>query len=449
MTGKIGESDMSRSKSLIDRIGDLYRWIDDRFKATALASVRYSFPSTFSHVLSNLGMATVICFLVTVVTGLPLLIYYRPTPWNVAYDSIKFITEEVAFGALLRGVHYHSSNGMVLFSILHAIYVFFKRLYKGRFDFLWVTGVLLAVLTVLTAFTGYVLIFNDRAVEAQNIMMGITEAIHPLMKALFAGTGLSDRALRLYAFHIAILPTIILAFLSVHLPRALRISVPMIIGIFAVLLIATGIYPAELGPKYDPAITIQFMPPEWYFLWVFTLLRTWAPVIYVGVLIPGIWVVLMMLAPWIDTGRRPRLTDRPKMAIIGVSSIVYFIYLTLRGVTGVGPPATQIPAYEVVGVLVAVVLASGIVFRLITPMLNRRVKSPKRGEERYLTPNIATALLLAIVGVQVVLVWAFANAYIMRNSRLLSLDLGLILLGLGMSQHIYATASKLPSSAKR
>jgi hypothetical protein len=137
------------------------------------------------------------------------------------------------------------------------------------------------------------------------------------------------------------------------------------------------------------------------------------------------------------------------MAIIGVSSIVYFIYLTLRGVTGVGPPATQIPAYEVVGVLVAVVLASGIVFRLITPMLNRRVKSPKRGEERYLTPNIATALLLAIVGVQLVLVWAFANAYIMRNSRLLSLDLGLILLGLGMSQHIYATASKLPSSAKR
>ncbi|MCW3992366.1 MAG: hypothetical protein NWE79_06635, partial [Candidatus Bathyarchaeota archaeon] len=186
-----------------------------------------------------------------------------------------------------------------------------------------------------------------------------------------------------------------------------------------------------------------------YFLWVFTLLRTWAPVIYVGVLIPGIWVVLMMLAPWVDTGRRPKLTDRPKMAIIGISSIAYFIYLTLRGLTGVGPPAQQVPPYEVVGVLVAIVLASGIVFKLITPVLNNRAKSPKRGERRYLTPNIATALLLAIVGVQVVLVWAFANAYVMGNSRLVALDIGLILLGLGMSQHIYATASKLPSDARR
>jgi quinol-cytochrome oxidoreductase complex cytochrome b subunit len=439
---------MSRIKGLIDRVGDFYRWIDDRFKATALASIRVSFPPTFSYVLSNLGMATVVCFLVTVATGLPLLIYYRPSPWNVAYDSIKFITEEVAFGALLRGVHYHASNGMVFLAVVHAVYVFFKRLYKGRFDFLWVTGVLLAVLTVLAAFTGYVLIFNDRAVEAQNIMLGITDAIHPLLKALMAGTGLSDRAMRLYAFHIAIIPTLILALLSVHLPRALRISVPMIIGIFAALFIATGIYPAELGPKYDPAVTPQFMPPEWYFLWVFTLLRTWAPVVYVGVLIPGIWVVLMMIAPWVDTGRRPRLTDRPHMAIIGISSIAYWIYLTLRGLIGVGPPAEQVPPYEVLGVLIAIVLASGIVFRLITPMLKRRTRTPRRGEERYLTPNVATALLLAIVGVQAVLVWAFANAYVLGDTRLVSFDIGLILLGLGMSQHIYATASKQPLNVK-
>jgi quinol-cytochrome oxidoreductase complex cytochrome b subunit len=263
-----------------------------------------------------------------------------------------------------------------------------------------------------------------------------------------AGTGLSDRAMRLYAFHIAIIPTLILALLSVHLPRALRISVPMIIGIFAALFIATGIYPAELGPKYDPAVTPQFMPPEWYFLWVFTLLRTWAPVVYVGVLIPGIWVVLMMIAPWVDTGRRPRLTDRPYMAIIGISSIAYWIYLTLRGLIGVGPPAEQVPPYEVLGVLIAIVLASGIVFRLITPMLKRRTRTPRRGEERYLTPNVATALLLAIVGVQAVLVWAFANAYVLGDTRLVSFDIGLILLGLGMSQHIYATASKQPLNVK-
>jgi quinol-cytochrome oxidoreductase complex cytochrome b subunit len=431
---------MSFIYGLINRLQDFYRWLDDRFKATALASIRFITYPTFTNILANLGMATTIFFLITIVTGLPLLIYYRPTPWNAAYDSIKYITEEVTFGALLRGVHYHASNGMVLFSILHAIYVFFKRLYKGRFDFLWVTGVVLAVLTVLTAFTGYVLIFNDRAVEAQTIMMGITEAIHPALKALFAGTGLSDRALRLYAFHIAILPAIILALLSVHLPRAIRISIPMITGIFAILFLATGIYPAELGPKFDPAGTPIFMPPEWYFLWIFTLLRTWAPVIYVGVLIPGIFVVLMMLAPWVDTGRRPKITDRPKMAVIGISSIVYFIYLTLRGLQGVGPPAEQVPPVEIIGVLIGTVLASVAFFKLITPMLIERAGRPKKKVAPSLNMNMATVLLAGIVVVQLILFYAFANAFILGNNKLVSLNIGLILMGLGMSQHIYAVA---------
>jgi quinol-cytochrome oxidoreductase complex cytochrome b subunit len=301
------------------------------------------------------------------------------------------------------------------------------------------------VLTVLAAFTGYVLIFNDRAVEAQTIMLGITEAIHPLVKSLMAGTGLTDRALRLYAFHIAIIPTILLALLSVHLPRAIRISIPVITIIFATLFLATGIWPAELGPKFDPAGTPIFMPPEWYFLWIFTLLRTWAPVIYVGVLAPSLLVVLMMIAPWIDTGRRPKLTDRPEMAIIGISSIVYFIYLTLRGLSGVGPPAEQVMPVEVIGVLIGTVIASTAFFKLLTPML-LKPKVPKKKTEHNLPLNTATGILVVIVLVQVVLFYAFANAFIMGNSKLVSLNIGLILMGLGMSQHVYAIA-KPPTEA--
>lgn len=439
---------MSIIYKAMDKLEEFYIWLDDRFKATILSSIRVITYPSIANVQANLGMATTIMFLVTIITGLPLLIYYRPTPWSAAYDSIKYITEEITFGALLRGVHYHSSNGMVLLSILHAIYVFFKRLYKGRFDFLWLTGVILMVVTVLAAFTGYVLIFNDRAVEAQTIMLGITEAIHPLLRSLMAGTGLTDRALRLYAFHIAIIPTILLALLSVHIPRAIRISIPVITIIFASLFLATGIWPAELGPKFDPAGTPIFMPPEWYFLWIFTLLRTWAPVIYVGVLAPGLLVVLMMIAPWIDTGRRPKLTDRPEMAIIGISSIVYFIYLTLRGLSGVGPPAQQVMPVEVIGVLIGTVIASTAFFKILTPIL-QRAKPAKKKNEPVLSLNTATGLIAAIVLVQGVLFYAFANAFIMGNSKLVSLNIGLILMGLGMSQHVYAIAAKPPMEAKK
>jgi quinol-cytochrome oxidoreductase complex cytochrome b subunit len=432
---------MSRFDKLVGALEAFYRWIDDRYKATAIAGIRFTFPGNFSYFLSNLGMATVICFLVTIVTGIPLMMYYRPTPWNVAYDSIEFITNKVVFGALLRGIHYHASNGMVALSVIHAAYVFFKRLYKGRFDFLWVTGVVLAVLTVFAAFTGYVLIFNDRAVEAQNIMLGITEAIHPALKFLMAGTGLSDRALRLYAFHIGLLPLLIGALLSVHLPRALRISVPTIVGVFALLFIATSIYPAELGPKYNPAVTPEFMPPEWYFLWIFTLLRTWAPVIYIGVLLPLAMLVIAAFVPWLDVGRKPKLTDRPITSIIGISGFAFWIYLTFRGTMGVGPPALQVPLLEVLGAYVIILIGSGVAFRLYTTVLARKpgVKRPTFG---YLKGNIATLLLLVIVCVQVALVWAFSSAYIIGNNRLTSLNIGLILLGLGMAQHIYSVASR-------
>ncbi len=439
---------MSLIYKFMDKLEEFYIWLDDRFKATVLSSVRVITYPSIANVQANLGMATTIMFLVTIITGLPLLIYYRPTPWSAAYDSIKYITEEITFGALLRGVHYHSSNGMVLLSILHAIYVFFKRLYKGRFDFLWLTGVVLMVVTVLAAFTGYVLIFNDRAVEAQTIMLGITEAIHPLVRSLMAGTGLTDRALRLYAFHIAIIPTILLALLSVHIPRAIRISIPVITIIFASLFLATGVWPAELGPKFDPAGTPIFMPPEWYFLWIFTLLRTWAPVIYVGVLAPGLLVVLMMIAPWIDTGRRPKLTDRPEMAIIGISSIVYFIYLTLRGLSGVGPPAQQVMPVEVIGVLIGTVIASTAFFKILTPIL-QRAKPAKKKIDPVLSLNTATGLIAAIVLVQGVLFYAFANAFVMENSKLVSLNIGLILMGLGMSQHVYAISAKPSTEAKK
>jgi hypothetical protein len=219
--------------------------------------------------------------------------------------------------------------------------------------------------------------------------------------------------------------------------------------IFAALFLATGIWPAELGPKFDPAGTPIFMPPEWYFLWIFTLLRTWVPVIYVGVLAPSLLVVLMMIAPWIDTGRRPKLTDRPEMAIIGISSIVYFIYLTLRGLTGVGPPAQQVMPVEVIGVLIGTVIASAAFFKLLTPMLLNRVKKPKKKNDDYMPLNTATGLLAAIVLVQVVLFYAFANAFIMGNSKLVSLNIGLILIGLSMSQHIYAIAAKPPMEAKK
>ncbi|MDP6047939.1 MAG: cytochrome b N-terminal domain-containing protein [Candidatus Bathyarchaeota archaeon] len=432
---------MNKTEFLVEKLKEIFRWIEDRYKATVLSSVRLNFPLTFSSILSNLGMATFISFMIACGTGLFLLLYYTPTPWNLAYDSIKFITEEVIFGHLIRGLHYHGSNAMVLFSIIHIIYVFFKRMYKGRFDFLWITGVLLGVITVMVAFTGYTLIFNELAVEAQNIMMGIAEAVHPLAKLLMAGTNLTDRSLRLYAFHIGLIPAMMLALMGLHFPRALKISIPMIIGILAVIFLATAVYPAEVGIKFDPSISTEFKPPEWYLLWVLTLLRTWAPVIIVGVLIPGALVMVTMGVPWIDRGRKPKLTDRPAFAVMGMTSIIYWIYLTLRAGYGVGPPALQIPVHEVVGVFLLFLGGSAFIFRLLTPWLKSRPRAKRRPATGYLKGNLSLGILSLIVLIQAALLWVFSSAYIHSNTEMMAFSLGFVILGFGIAQHVYAVAN--------
>ena len=75
-------------------------------------------------------------------------------------------------------------------------------------------------------------------------------------------------------------------------------------------------------------------------------------------------------------------------------------------------------------------------------MVARAQPGVKRPTFGYLKGNIATVLLLVIVCVQVALVWSFSSAYIIGNNRLTSLNIGLILLGLGISQHIYSVASR-------
>nr|MBC8462994.1 hypothetical protein [Candidatus Bathyarchaeota archaeon] len=76
-------------------------------------------------------------------------------------------------------------------------------------------------------------------------------------------------------------------------------------------------------------------------------------------------------------------------------------------------------------------------------------KKPKKKIQAYLPLNTATGLIAAIVLVQGVLFYAFANAFIMGNSKLVSLNIGLILVGLGMSQHVYAISAKPPMEAKK
>lgn len=167
-----------------------------------------------------LGGIAFTLFLVQVITGIMLLMYYRPTTTE-AYESVVYITNEVSFGWLIRGIHYWASNLMIVAVFLHMLRVFFYGAYKPPRDFNWSTGVILFILTLGFAFTGYLLPWNQTSYWATTVGTEIPGAVPIIGKYLASlikgGAEISQITLtRFFAIHVVILPAFMLLFLVAH-----------------------------------------------------------------------------------------------------------------------------------------------------------------------------------------------------------------------------------------
>ncbi len=104
----------------------------------------------------GLGIMTTVLFLILVVTGILLMLYYKPSVLT-AYDSMKDIHFVVPTGRVMRNVHRWGAHGMVALVILHMARVFYTSAYKSPREFNWVMGIMLLVITFALSFTGYLL----------------------------------------------------------------------------------------------------------------------------------------------------------------------------------------------------------------------------------------------------------------------------------------------------
>src|SRR6266851_520216 len=229
----------SAKKGVLDPIIALLRWIWDRLERTLLLALKIVFPSRFISPLGFLGMLTVIVFLILGITGALLLFHFQPifgdcpppTPGttyvpaptcNSAFNSVSSINNQVNWGFLIRNIHYQASNAMVLLAVMHMFYQYFAGRYKLRYEILWVTGIILGVVPIIEEYTGYDLIFNIRGQLAINIGQTLTYYT-PVLGANLAqiifGFSFNDLTIRFYAFHVFIIPIIMLAIMSVHLPK--------------------------------------------------------------------------------------------------------------------------------------------------------------------------------------------------------------------------------------
>jgi quinol-cytochrome oxidoreductase complex cytochrome b subunit len=108
------------------------------------------------------GWVILIVFLLQVLTGILLSIYYEPSPAAVA-ESVQFIMRDVDWGWLVRGVHHWASHALIVIVALHVLSLFVRGRYRGAASPGWYAGVLVLFLTVASTYTGELLTWSQQA----------------------------------------------------------------------------------------------------------------------------------------------------------------------------------------------------------------------------------------------------------------------------------------------
>src|SRR6476660_5663718 len=197
-------------------------WVDERTSLSGPARwLMFRKVPKGTNWFYTLGSGTMFAFLNQAITGVFLAMYYDPSPTR-AYESTRFITNDVFLGELVRGMHKSGATVMVVLIFLHMARTFFFGAYKYPRELNWVIGVALLILTMAMSFTGYLLPFDQRSYWATIVANNITASgplVGPyLADFLRAGPEFGATTLsRFYSIHMLLVPGLIGALIGAHL----------------------------------------------------------------------------------------------------------------------------------------------------------------------------------------------------------------------------------------
>ena len=294
------------------------------------------------------------------VTGVVLTMYYVPSP-EFAYDSVRFISDRLPFGRLVRGLHFFGASFIVIAAVVHMLRVVLLGSYKKPREVTWMTGVVLLLLILGFALTGYLLPWDQKAYWATTVTINIArsaplvgEQVASLMRG---GVDLGALTLlRWYTAHVFLLPAALVGFVLAHLYLMRRhgISGPVTAGsgqprpfypyqafkdtmamsaAFALLLTFALMFRVPLDPIADPSDAKYVPRPEWYFLSLFQLLKYFpGPLEPIAtIVIPGLVVGALVLLPFLDRGTERHIFKRRAVAAAFAIVGTVIVALTVLG----------------------------------------------------------------------------------------------------------------------
>ena len=167
------------------------------------------------------GAMPLILLGIQILTGILLTFYFVPSP-EMAYESVRHITQDVRMGFWIRGLHRWGSNLMVIALLLHITRVFFTGSYRRPRELNWVVGVMIFLLTLTFSFTGYSLINNQLAYWATTVGTNMFKEVPVigglLLDFLRGGEDVTANTLtRFFMIHVGLLPALLILMIAIHI----------------------------------------------------------------------------------------------------------------------------------------------------------------------------------------------------------------------------------------
>lgn len=322
----------------------------------------------------GLGWMSFFFFMLEAITGAILMVYYTPAPAQ-AYADMQKIISDVPLGRLLRNMHRLGAHFMVAVVILHMMRTYFTASYKAPRQFIWVTGILLLIMTLVLSFSGYLLPWDQLAYWAVTIGSSMADAA-PLFGSaanllLRGGVDIgAGTLLRFYLLHVFALPALTILFISIHyyavrkqelspihelfapdnprgwgkptkrkvpfLPDQVFFEIALVVLLtFAFVAINYFFWDAKLESHANPGVTPQHTKAPWYFLWLQGMLKFGDKLIF-GLILGPLVLVLPILLPYLDRNPSRRFADRKVAVASGIIAMVFFGFVTYAGLPEYG-----------------------------------------------------------------------------------------------------------------
>lgn len=347
----------------------ILKWIDERIgiSKTFLKPIpEYAFNITYW-----LGAIILINFIILGITGALLTFYYVPSielveteegPKTAAYASTEFIYKKVPFGKTILTLHLYAAYGMIGAAFLHLVREFITGAYKKPRELMWIIGLLMGGVVLTYGFTGYLLPYTELSFYATNVGYNVartTPFLGGLITYLLEGAGNQDIVQRFFVIHVFILPLVLLILLAIKMymfeihgafdpkrdfrktilkyynwfPRGLYFIASIGLIYTGILVLLSSLFPWELGKEFRPEEPVKEVLPEWYFYWMFELVRIDYPASYID-FIKGIFgdvdvatitalvlivipIIYLFLVPFIDKSKEVHPSKRFIHIVIG------------------------------------------------------------------------------------------------------------------------------------